>query len=131
MLSPKLIFCITKTIQDFTTIKMLPFSWNLRKGHLCVTQNWRTIIPVIIQLLANFVIVCPVFILGPLVCIQNTDASFLEILKVALQLACICCAGLLQINCNLYRHEASTFINILLEFERSQGKLLTYSIQFC
>ena len=128
MLSKELLRIICKAIVRFTFLQILPVSWDATKNLLEVKCKFVEKLQFYIRATAQTIIFLPVIVLGPRICMENSN-NIAEIVMPVIELLGIFNAILFQATFYFYRYEIVNFINVFLKFEASQRKFVLES--FC
>jgi len=121
MLSREVLHLVNRITNQFVSVKMQPIDWDSSKKRLRVTTNFKEILPFLIHQDWSIIFVIPIILLGPRICIDNSN-NISRIVIPVLELLCIFFVVIVQIGFYMYRYEFVVFANKFLQYELSYGK---------
>ena len=119
MLSKEATTIIRSVIVRITLLNCLPASWDNVKNRVHIREKFVEQLQYYLHVITQIVILLPVILLGPRICIDNSN-NVSEIVMPVIVLLCIFIIVSFQSGFYVYRYEIAEFINTFLQFEVSR-----------
>jgi len=121
MFSKEVTVTFSNGIKYFCATGELPYFWDDTTNRVQIRTGWIDIFPCILGVCMKIGLLGPALILGPKVCIDNSD-EISEIVMGILELISMYTSLAWYTGFYVYRYEISTFMNQFMELMRTEGK---------